>query len=298
MPRVLITGVAGFTGRYLAPVLAGAGFEVHGTVHGEAEDVRGVSRLHPLDIGDAGATARLIAEISPRKVVHLAAISFVAHSDVGEMYRSNILGTRNLLEALATARVTPDSVLLASSANVYGNARGGVLDETLRPAPANDYGLTKAAGELLAALYANRLPIIVVRPFNYTGRGQATNFIIPKIVSHVRNGAKEVELGNLEVARDFSDVRDVVDAYARLLEAPQATGETFNVCSGKATSLLEVLEIVTRIAGRKLEVRVNPAFARRDEVKTLQGSRAKLESVVGRVPTRSLDETVRWMLET
>jgi nucleoside-diphosphate-sugar epimerase len=298
LPKALITGVTGFTGRYLAPILAGHGYEVHGTVHDEeCANPPGVAQLHRVDIGDSDALSRLVSEVSPDKVVHLAAISFVVHSDIGEMYRSNILGTRNLLEALANCATRPSAVLVASSANIYGNAREGVLDERAPVAPANDYGLTKAAAELVASLYRERLSIIVVRPFNYTGRGQAPNFLVPKIVAHVRSGASLIELGNLDVARDFSDVRGVVDAYARLLDSPAAVGGTFNVCSGRATSLGEVIDLVRRISGRKLQVRVNPAFVRADEVKSLCGSAARIEAVIGPLVMRPFEETLRWMLE-
>jgi nucleoside-diphosphate-sugar epimerase len=296
--KVLITGVAGFTGRYLAPVLAHAGYEVHGTVHGDDDpDVAGVSQLHRVDIGNADAVRSLVFGLSPDKVVHLAAIAFVAHSDVAEMYRSNVLGTRNLLDAVANSASPPAAVRLASSANVYGNARAGVLDETVPPAPANDYGVTKAAAELLARTYANRLPLIIVRPFNYTGRGQSTNFLIPKIVSHLRGGADEIELGNLDVARDFSDVRGVVDAYARLIETPAAIGGTYNVCSGQATSLRTVVELAQRLSGHELKVCVNPAFVRPDEIKSLHGSAARLERVIGPLAMPPLEETLGWMLE-
>lgn len=297
MPRVLITGATGFTGRYLAPRLAQAGYEVHGTVHGEpGGGVDGVSELHRVDLGEAASVSKLVAKVAPDKVVHLAAIAFVAHLDPAEMYRSNILGTRNLLDALANASSRPEAVLLASSANVYGNAREGVLDESVPPAPANDYGVTKAAAELLAKLYGDRLPLIVARPFNYTGRGQSEQFLIPKIVSHVRRGASEIELGNLDVARDFSDVRGVVDAYTRLLETPAAIGGTVNICSGSATSLGELLDLVQRISGHPMPVRVNPAFVRSDEVKTLCGSPRKVESLIGPIGMPPLEDTLRWML--
>lgn len=298
MSRMLITGVAGFTGRYLAPKLAAAGYEVHGTIHGEDEPtIAGVSKLHQLDIGDAEAVRELVAELAPEKIVHLAAIAFVAHSNVGEMYRANVLGARNLLDALASLSTPPDAVLLASSANVYGNAREGMLDETVPPAPANDYGVTKAAAEMIAAIYADRLPLIVVRPFNYTGCGQSEQFLIPKIVSHARRGAAEIELGNLDVARDFSDVRGVVDAYARLLETSEAVGGTFNICSGRATALSEVLKLVSEISGHEPTVRVNPHFVRSDEVKSLCGSALKVERVIGPLAMPPLEETLRWMLE-
>ena len=117
----------------------------------------------------------------------------------------------------------------------------GTLDETTPPAPSNDYAVSKLAMEYMARLYESRLPIVITRPFNTIGVGQSDSFLIPKIISHTRKRATLIELGNLDVARDFSDVRIVVQLYQRLLDTPAAVGQTFNVCSGKAWTLNEVL---------------------------------------------------------
>ena len=298
MSRILITGATGFTGRYLASQLSRLGHEVHGTIYGEAAAiVEGASRYHRVDLADPAALDRVVDQVSPTEVVHLAAIAFVGHREPDEMYRTNIVGTRNLLEALANATIRPRAVLLASSAQIYGNAHEGVLDENTPVSPANDYAVTKAAAELTARLYAKRVPLIIVRPFNYTGRGQSPDFLIPKIVDHVRSGATEIELGNLDVARDFSDVRGVVDAYVRLLKEPAAIDGTYNVCSGRATSIRHILDEVGRVSGRELRVKVNASFVRADEPSSLRGSAAKLESVIGRLRMPPLEETLRWMLE-
>ncbi len=299
MSKILVTGADGFTGRYLAAELQRAGYEVHGLVHKPVAlgKVPGVRALHVADLSDAARLAAVVNEVQPDKVAHLAAIAFVAHGDIEAIYRTNLVGTRHLLEALAQSNAPLDAVLLASSANVYGNSVGGVLDENTPPAPANDYAVSKLAMEYAARLYAGRLPLIMARPFNYTGVGQAESFLIPKIVNHVRRRAPLIELGNLDVARDFSDVRNVVQLYRRLLEAPAAVGQTLNVCSGQAWSLNDVLAMVREISGHDFEVRVNPAFVRQNEVKTLLGSRAKLDAVVGEVPEITLRDTLRWMLE-
>ena len=298
MTRTLITGAAGFTGRYLTSLLAGRGHEVHGVVHHAPDDaIADASAVHVADLADHSAISRVVDDVRPEHVVHLAAIAFVGHGDIEEMYRANVVGTRQLLDALTGLAAAPTSVVLASSANVYGNAREGVLDETMPPAPANDYGVSKVAAEYVGHIYAARLPLITVRPFNYTGRGQADNFLIPKIIAHARQRAPVIELGNLDVARDFSDVRAVVDCYARLLDAPRAIGETFNICSGRAVSLGEILEMVSDISGHRFEVRVNPALVRANEVRCLSGSAAKLEGVIGESPRIPLQETLAWMLE-
>ena len=298
--RVLITGIDGFTGRYLASALEMAGHEVHGLVHRmPAGASPGAAALHQADLADAQRLAQIVDEVRPHWVAHLAAIAFVAHGDVEAMYRVNLLGTRNLLEAMSQAPVSNiESVLIASSANVYGNSTEGMLDENTAPAPANDYAVSKLAMEYLARLYAGRLPIVVTRPFNYTGVGQAESFLIPKIVAHVRQGAAVIELGNLDVARDFSDVRMVVQAYARLLETPAAVGQTLNVCAGRAYTLNEVLQMVKGLSHRDMKVRVNPAFVRKNDVKVLLGNRAKLEACIGALETIDLTETLKWMIET
>ena len=298
MSKILITGADGFTGRYLAQTLHEAGHEVHGLVQRAVpEGVHGVSVCHVADLSDAQGLAQVVKAVQPDKVAHLAAIAFVAHGDATAMYNTNLVGTRNLLEALAAGPSPLTAVLLASSANIYGNALEGCLDELTSPAPANDYAVSKLAMEYMARLYAQRLPLVVVRPFNYTGVGQAESFLIPKIVSHVRRRSPLLELGNLEVARDFSDVRNVVQLYHRLLCSPAAVGQTFNVCSGTAHTLTEVIQMVKEISGHDFEVQVNPDFVRPNEVRRLLGNRSKLDGVVGTVAEIALEDTLRWMLE-
>jgi GDP-6-deoxy-D-talose 4-dehydrogenase len=297
--RVLITGIQGFTGQYLAAALTALGHEVHGLVQNIKNiQNQGIYQLHQADLANAATLAQVIQQVQPQQVVHLAAIAFVGHGDIAAMYSTNLMGTRNLLEALATTNASPDAVLLASSANVYGNSIEGILTEETPAAPANDYAVSKLAMEYTAKLYSERLPIIISRPFNYTGVGQSESFLLPKIVAHVRRRAPMIELGNLNVARDFSDVRTVVQAYVRLLQTPAAVGQTFNMCSGVACTLNEVLSLVKKISGHDFEVRVNPAFVRANEVKTLLGTRSKLEACVGRLEEIQLTETLRWMLET
>lgn len=291
--RALVTGLTGFTGRYLARELEAAGYQVTGTVlPGEP----GGPGLYPLDLCDRKAVAEAMAEVRPDVVAHLAAIAFVAHEDAAQIYNVNVVGTRNLLEGLANCGHRPQAVLLASSANVYGNAKVALIDEGVAPAPANDYAVSKLAMECMARLWMDKLPIVIARPFNYTGPGQTENFLLPKIVAHFRRRAPVIELGNLAIARDFSDVRTVAACYRKLLAAAPA-GETFNVCSGQSHSLSSLIEMMSAIAGYRIEVRVNPAFVRANDVLTLAGSNAKLQSVVGPVGQVPLADTLRWMYE-
>ena len=289
--RALITGLAGFTGHYLARELEAAGFEVHGLgAHSAA-----VPNYHQVDLADAAGLRAVVEQVRPTVVAHLAAIAFVGNVDAEAFYRVNVVGTRNLLATLADAAVGLECVLLASSANIYGNSSAGVITEAVLPDPANDYAVSKLAMEYMARLWLSKLPIVTARPFNYTGIGQSEQFLLPKIVGHFRRGEKRIELGNLDVWRDFSDVRAVVAAYRGLIEA-QPVGQVFNICSGQAVSLREVIAMVEEIAGYRIEVDVNPAFVRANEVKTLTGSAERLRAILPDWQTIPLQQTLAWML--
>lgn len=294
MKRALITGINGFTGRYVAAELEQAGWEVWGIGSQASSDVTHLYRQ--VDILDKEALQRVVSEVKAEVVVHLAAIAFVAHDDADAFYQVNIVGTRNLLAALASSKQLPECVLLVSSAIIYGNSTEGVLSETTVPNPANDYAVSKLAMEYMAKLWMQRLPIVIVRPFNYTGLGQSESFLLPKIVSHFRRKSDTIELGNLDVSRDFSDVRSVAYAYRRLLET-RPVGEIVNVCSGKPTSLREVLALVQDISGRAIEVKLNKKFVRANDVKELCGDPTKLAAIIGDRHMPDLAETLRWMIE-
>jgi len=285
--RALVTGRAGFTGRHMAEELSRAGYEVFG--------LEGEQPGQAVDLRDREALGSLVRSIQPEVVVHLAAVAFVAHEDVADLYTSNLLGTRNLLEALARCERRPERVLLASSANIYGNAAAsGPIEEDCTPLPENDYAVSKYSMELLARCWRDQLPIIITRPFNYTGVGQSRSFLLPKLVDHFARGAREVELGNIDVFRDFSDVRMVVDAYRRLL-AQGVPGEVYNVCSGRVYSIRQVLDMLAELAGYAIEVKVNPAFVRANEIRHLGGSNRRLVAAIGELADIPLPETLAWM---
>ena len=287
--RVLVTGASGFTGRYVADALA-----AQGDLALALTERPGDPGARSVDLRDRAAVASSVAAAAPDAVIHLAAIPFVAHGDADAMYRTNVVGTRNLLEALSTLPRVPDAILLASSANVYGNNAVEFLHESVPPSPANDYAVSKLAMEYMANLWTEKLPLTLVRPFNYTGIGQAEHFLIPKIVSHFRRGDRIIELGNLKVSRDFQDVRFVAQSYASLLDADSA-GSVVNVCSGESVSLLEIVAMMEDIAGYKIDVRVNPAFVRGNEVAKLTGDNSRLRSLIGPLDIIPLRKTLEWM---
>lgn len=294
--KALVTGIGGFTGSYLAEALAKRGIGVVGIAQ-SIDAVEHVDRVHAADVADLDALREIVLAERPDYVAHLAAISFILHDNVNEIYRTNLIGTRNLLEALTALEIAPRSILLASSSNVYGNRNEGIMREGMPPDPVNDYSVSKVAGEMVAGLYRSRLPICIVRPFNYTGVGQSPSFLIPKIVQHVRADATRIRLGNLEVARDYSDVRFVAEAYCRLLQSPEAVGRTVNVSSGRAYRLDQILDTVAETSGLRLEVEVDPALVRANEVRRLWGDSSLLDQLIGPINRIPLEETLRWMLE-
>jgi nucleoside-diphosphate-sugar epimerase len=290
--RVLITGFKGFTGQYMSTVLASAGYDVFGLGNsGVAQGNYFVANL--LDQSELNS---VIKQVKPDYVVHLAAIAFVAHGTPNDFYNVNLIGTRNLLEALAISGAPVKKILVASSANVYGNNASGLLDESTPYNPSNDYSISKIAMEYVCKLWSDKLPIVIARPFNYTGVGQQDNFLIPKIVKHFRELAEVIELGNINVERDFNDVRAVVSAYVGLLEDGEV-GEVYNVACGRPLSLMSIIESCQEITGHRIEVTVNPAFVRANEVKVLAGENIKLRSLLPDWQPIAMSDTLHWMLK-
>lgn len=278
--KILLTGADGFTGRAFARLAQTAGHEIVAL---------------GCDLTDAAAVAEQVDAIRPEAVVHLAAIAFVAHQDASALYAVNVVGTMNLLDALCRLPQRPRRVLVASSANVYGNCEDSPIVELTPAAPVNHYAASKLAMEHMAMTCADRLPLVIVRPFNYTGPGQAVQFLIPKLVDHFARLVPAIELGNLHVEREYNDVRMVCEAYLRFLQTDGVTG-TFNVCSGQTYSIRQLLDLLSAITGHQIEVRVNPALVRSNEVHRLCGNPSRLIEMMGPLPTFSLEDTLRSML--
>lgn len=284
MKKVLITGIDSFTGKHLKSYLQNQGYDVYGTTYKDC------------DITKKDEVVEVLKKLKPEYIIHLAGISFVGHGNSEDFYRVNTIGTLNILDALLELEQSPSKVILASSATVYGNQGLEVLDESLCPKPANHYGASKYAMETLASGYFNKLNIIITRPFNYTGLGQAQHFLIPKIVSHFKDKKPTIELGNLHVSREFNDVSFVCEVYKRLLETPHSS-QVLNIASDRGIKLLDVIDMMQEIAGYEIKVEVNPAFVRKDDIKTLTGSPKKLFGLIGEVAQKDFTDTLRDMFE-
>lgn len=280
--RVLVTGLNGFTGKYVKTELENRGHQVL------ALSCR---------LTDTSKLAQEIKHLNPQAVIHLAAIAFIKHANTADFYQTNVIGSYHLLNALHLYASQVESILLASSANVYGNSEHSPIHETIVTHPINDYAVSKLAMENMANLWQTKLPIFITRPFNYTGLGQANHFLIPKIVTHFKNKEKIIELGNLDVWREFGDVRTVAQIYVKLLEK-KPLGKTINVCTEQAISLREAINLASEITQHKIEIKINPHLIRENELRLLIGSNGLLKKIIGHWDTIPFKDTLKWMLES
>lgn len=289
---VLITGGTGFTGRRLAERLRRDGHEV-AVLSRHAADAGSVVA----DLCDVGGATRALSHLRPRAIVHLAGVAAPSHDDIAEMYCANVVGTANLFAAIAAAKAEPDLVIVASSGQVYAPAKDATpLAEDAPLAPASHYAVSKHATEEIAALYARRFRIILTRAFNYTGPGQDLSFLVPKIVRHYVERRSEIRLGNLDLYRDISDVERAVEAFARLVSRAIAP-TVVNICSGRAVHLVDIPTMMEEISGHRLRTVTDPAFVRADEPRSIIGSPARLEGLVGPLPNPEFRDTLARMYD-
>ncbi len=290
--NVLVTGSSGFAGYWLLRHLHDRGDEV-------------VTFPDDLDVRDVKALNDAVDDAAPEGVIHLAAQASVQSSwdDPTTTFEVNALGTLNLLGAIARSRPTT-RVVVVSSAEVYGTLRPADLPvaEDAKFAPASPYAASKAAAELigLQAWLGQGLPVVAARPFNHTGPGQRSDFVVPglarQVADAVRQGAQELRTGNLNVRRDITDVRDVVRAYRLLLESGHA-GTAYNVCRGTSVSIEEVARRLLALAGADLPLVVDPARQRAVDQPDVRGDPARLQRATDWTPAIDLDRTLGDVLD-
>jgi GDP-4-dehydro-6-deoxy-D-mannose reductase len=288
--RAAITGARGFVGRHLTAHLVARGDDV------VELDVDGTRAL---DVTDHDAVVARIAAERPDAVYHLAARSHVGRSwDDGDLLtRVNVDGTRAVVDACV--RIGVERVLVVGSAEQYGSVRRDALPvrESAALNPITPYGETKLAAERLA-LDAHRdhgLGVVCARSFNHTGPGQALSFLVPglaaRIVEAERNGTDEIALGNGEPVRDFSDVRDVVQAYALLVDHG-TPGEAYNVCSGRGVRVGDLAADLVARSTHPIHITTDDALVRPVDAPALVGDPAKLIAATGWMPTVELGRTL------
>lgn len=298
--RVLITGISGFAGGHLATYLLQAGHEVCGTVHQRDSRARLAARfagsglrtdnVHAVDIAESRLVDDIVQRTKPDAVFHLAGTATVGRSDIdpAAVFAINALGTLHLLAGVR-AHCPRARVVTVGSGSAYG-----VLDAAAIPVteespfrPVSPYGVSKAAADLIAYQWARAygLDIVRVRPFNHIGPGQGPGFVCPDVAQQlvaIERGARPavVDVGNVDVVRDFTDVRDVVAGYVSALERGEA-GEVYNVCSGVGRTVREVVELMIATSGIAAELRLAPDRLRPADVPVAIGSAARLHRATG-----------------
>jgi len=297
MQTILVTGASGFVGRTLVAMAR----------RGELTGVRLDCLEDEVDLRDPAAVRRRLANASPEAVIHLAAISFVPESfeRPHETYAVNLHGTMNLLEALAAAGFA-GAFLYVSSGDVYGAVPPSALPVTEErlPRPRNPYAASKVAAEAYCyqVSQTSRMRVLIARPFNHIGPGQSDRFFLPamaKQIMQIKEGkrAPAIEAGNIDVTRDFSDVRDVVRAYLALLEKG-TSGEAYNVCSAVERNVGEVLRRMLELAGVEAAVTRVHERVRPNEQTRHCGSNRKLCEDTGWRPSVPFEQSLRDLLES
>jgi len=307
--KIFITGATGFVGSTLARLLDFPENEIYGTSFPDKPNPLGLkcrNNIRYLDIRQEGDITEFIKEIRPDRVFHLAAVSNVGHSwkKRKETIETNLLGTQNVFEALR--KYSPQArVLFTSSSDVYGDVlcddRGLCEDDSIKAV--SPYAFSKISGELLSRFYADveGLQIVIARSFPHTGPEQSPDFVCSDWayqIAKIEEGSKRpvMKVGNIDVKRDFSDVRDVVKAYVQLLKMGRK-GEIYNVASGKAVSLQKILDILLSFSSLSIKVQVDLQRLRKKDIPSLRGDNSKIRKETGWKPEVSLRQTLEDLLE-
>ncbi len=305
MLRVLITGVSGFVGRHLATALAAREDEIHGFGLGERPSRPPLAGWQAGDMLDADAVRAAVAASRPDAVIHLAGQSSAAVSfeHPVETYRTNAIGTWTLLDAVRQ-HAPRARVLIVGSGEVYGpQPEGSRVAEAAPFRPVSPYALSKAAADALSDAFARRhgLAVIRTRSFGHSGPGQSPTFAIPSFARQIvaiEGGRAEAVLrvGNLDVTRDLTDVREVVEAYLALLARGRA-GAAYNVCRGEGVRLRDAVDRMVARARVPVRIEVDPARVRPADLGFLVGDPEAMARDTGWRATMPLDRTLADVLE-
>jgi len=309
---VLITGISGFAGSHLAEQLLDLGCEVHGTIrrhavpmHENIEHLRGKINLHEADITSAERIHSMFEEIQPNAIFHLAAESFVPTSfrEPVRVTHNNIIGTINIFEAARRFDNNLESLQVACSSEQYGlvDPSEVPVTEDLKKnpfRPRSIYGISKCATEQIAWLYHNSygVPSIITRGFNHEGPRRGIQFVTSvvhrQIVEILENKRDKFVIGNPNAIRDFTHVKDTVNAYI-ILGEKKKFGEPFNVCSGKGITVADYVKLAKKIYNIDADVFIDPQRMRPSEVPLLIGRNDKIFNETGWKPVRSIIEIIK-----
>jgi len=311
MTRAIVTGARGFVGTYLVDLLLREGMTVMGVDRADAgprEEPSGQVEFRALDLEQgAELLGEVLAGAPVDFVFHLAAVSHIptAWQDPGRVYRANVLGTLNVLEAVRT-RSPSTRVLFVGSGTEYGVVPRDQqpIRETWPLSPIDPYATSKMIGEQLCSAYVRMhgLQVVMARAFNHTGPRQSPQFVCSALAKQIAElgrvpSSTEVSVGDLEAIRDFTDVRDVVSAYLLLARAGDA-GEVYNVCSGKGWHIRDILQVLRHLAGREdLKAIARKETDRGEPLPSLVGDNAKIRLALGWTPRITLEQSLADLLD-
>jgi len=307
MKKALIIGAAGFVGSYLAEELScSGGMEVHATKLAHEKLDEQFAKVHDLDIMEKEDIVSLLFEVRPDYIFHLAAQSSVgvAWQNPGLTVDINIKGSLNVLDAVRELFYKP-RILLIGSGEEYGYIKPGEtpIKEDNRLRPGNIYAATKVCQNMIGNIYSKAydMQIMSVRAFNHIGPGQASIFVVSDFcrqVAEIEKGLREpvMMVGNLEAKRDFTDVRDVVKAYTKLVASGEP-GETYNVGSGKARAIRDILKLIIAMSQTEIMVEIDQNKIRPVDVPLIEADITKLYKLTGWKPRIPLEQTIRETLD-
>lgn len=306
MKKGLVIGAAGFVGNYLIDEMCRNDFEAYATKLPHENFENPNAKVYDLDILNKDAIVSLLFEVRPDYIFHLAAQSSVglAWKNPGLTVDVNIKGSLNVMDALRELFYKP-RVLMIGSGEEYGHIQPDEtpIKENNLLRPGNIYAATKACQNMIGGIYSKAydLELVMVRAFNHIGPGQAPMFVVSdfcKQVAEIEKGLREpvMKVGNLAAKRDFTDVRDVVKAYVRLVQLGKS-GETYNVGRGDAREIREILDMIVAMSEAKINVEIDPNKIRPVDVPIIEADITKLNQLTGWVPQIPLEQTIQETLD-
>lgn len=312
MKKVLITGASGFVGNYLAQhLLELDNAEIHGTYliddSKEKSPVKDKITFHKVDLLSAQETDGLVAKVMPDEVYHLAAMASVSASfkDPIGTFHSNIDAELNLFESLRKNNLFTTKILITGSAEEYGYIRQEDLpvDETTQLKPSSPYAVSKIAQDFLGLQYfiSYKMPIFRMRPFNHVGPGQGPGFVLADFarqVAMIEAGKAEpvIKVGNMDAKRDFTDVRDMVKLYPRILEKG-TPGDVYNAGSGTSHKIQEIMDILLSLVKIDITVEKDPSKLRPSDIPEVVADSTKIMEITGWKPEIAFEKTIKDTLD-
>ncbi len=300
MKRILITGIEGFVGNYLAGYLQSLNYEIYGTYF--AIPQKSNYKIYYCDIRNYSEVLSVIDMVRPQVIFHLAAQSSVSQGEkhIKETFAINGLGTLNILEAVREVKIKP-RIIYISSCEVYGRSSKKLTEKTATN-PVSFYALTKLCAEKVCLYYARQynFDIIILRPFSHTGPGQAEHFIFPSVakkIAEIENGQRKpvIEVGNIKVKRDYLDVSDIIRAYYLAMKKGK-TKEIYNITSGKPYTIEECIKFLLSLSQKKIKIKPVKSLIRANDIPLLTGSAQKFMTLTDWKPEISFFTTLADLL--